>query len=361
MEALDERIGSTRMTANFVLMTALPPTKGHGDLIRFAAEFPGETIVIVSTQENEPFWGERVWALEDFTRSMPRVVVINEHSEGRQQEPLSDKDFVFWGMWVNILRENGFRPGDRIIASETYGAELAKHAGGKFIPYDIARDIRYTKGTIVRQYPEFKFASILPEFQKYLRTRVTVFGAESTGKTTLSRHLAAAIDSVWLPEWARPYLETVGPELTLDSMFDIVLGQRAIQNNADALALDFPYIVQDTDLYSTLGYYLINNMPIPEVLPAMADKYKSDLYIITPSNIPFEPDPIRYGGDVRESSDQFWISLAKEHSLPYIVLESNNPTTRLSQALEVVQQVIDRKSQMLKAYQREGAEYGTPA
>jgi cytidyltransferase-like protein len=40
---------------SYVLMTALPPTLGHLDLIRFAATLGGEVVVIVTTQPDEPY------------------------------------------------------------------------------------------------------------------------------------------------------------------------------------------------------------------------------------------------------------------------------------------------------------------
>ena len=37
--------------------------------------------------------------------------------------------------------------------------------------------------------------------------KVVLFGPESTGKTTLSRHLARHYNTVWIPEFAREYLQ----------------------------------------------------------------------------------------------------------------------------------------------------------
>ena len=39
--------------------------------------------------------------------------------------------------------------------------------------------------------------------------KVVLFGPESTGKTTLSRHLARYYNSVWVKEYAREYLQNV--------------------------------------------------------------------------------------------------------------------------------------------------------
>ena len=37
--------------------------------------------------------------------------------------------------------------------------------------------------------------------------KVVMFGPESTGKTTLSKQLARYYNSVWVPEYAREYLQ----------------------------------------------------------------------------------------------------------------------------------------------------------
>lgn len=72
----------------------------------------------------------------------------------------------------------------------------------------------------------------------------------------------------------------------------------------------------------------------------------SDLYIVAPSNIPFEPDPLRYGGDVRELPDTYWISLLEEFSLPYVVLENSHPMLRVNEADTIVRELFDRDNRM---------------
>ena len=37
--------------------------------------------------------------------------------------------------------------------------------------------------------------------------KIVLFGPESTGKTTLSNQLARYYNSVWVPEYAREYLQ----------------------------------------------------------------------------------------------------------------------------------------------------------
>ena len=64
--------------------------------------------------------------------------------------------------------------------------------------------------------------------------KVVIFGPESTGKTTLSRKLARYYNSVWVPEYAREYLQdkwnnerkTCEPE----DLVPIAIGQMKLEN-----------------------------------------------------------------------------------------------------------------------------------
>jgi HTH-type transcriptional repressor of NAD biosynthesis genes len=314
------------MPQSFVLLTALPPTKGHISLIDFADQLSDyEATVIVSTQPGEPWAFERAAAIRAWRVFGDDFIHMHEKIEQNPDAP------GFWDMWRDILVDAGFKPGDYIVASEHYGLKLAEVVGGVFMPYDIDREILPIKATPVRNDPFTYFRDIAYTFQRYLRRTVTVFGAESVGKTTLSHRLAGTY-AHWIPEWARPYLETVGNDITTQSMTNIWHGQAALQRHAHDTFFDKPYIVQDTDLFSTVGYWDFWNMATPAGLVEEAIELKSDLYFIPQSNIPFEPDPLRYGGDKREASDEYWIDLCKRYDLNYHVLTSDTKEGRLNEA-----------------------------
>jgi NadR type nicotinamide-nucleotide adenylyltransferase len=295
--------------------------------------------VDICTQPGEPFNEGRVAAIKAATASLGNVQIRNLHKT-IEQDP---KAPGFWEMWTGYLKSWGFRDGDLIVSSETYGNELARRLHGKHMPYDPYREILDVKATRVRIDTRRNFEDILPEFQRYLRPTVTIFGCESTGKTTLTRALAHSLDGHFLMEYARPYLETVSTEITDESMTDIWQGQLALQRSARYL-VDKPYVFQDTDLFSTVGYWNFwspNTMPPKIVQDAQA--HKSDLYLITQSNIPFEQDPIRYGGDQRESDDQYWIDLADSMGLNYKVLTGQTVVGRLHEARQHLNDLWNKK------------------
>lgn len=346
------------MTTAWVIMTAMPPTKGHANLIQFATGLPVDAVkVMVCTQPHEPYPSERYLAVSEFVRKLSYDMLINLDTiwlcEEVEQNPDADG---FWEYWDAVVQKQGFAPGDMWVTSEPYGQTLADRNAGVFIPFDPNRELLDIKATRIRENPMRFFADIHPEFQPFVRKTVTIFGAESTGKTTLSKELAALYNGHWLFEWARPYLETVGPDIDVLAMENIWAGQLAAQKLAYTWT-DKPFIVQDTDLFSTVGYWMQPHWqealgPVPHQLIMDAQFNKSDLYIITQANIPFEQDEIRYGDGVRESPDEFWIGIAKQFDLNYIVLESSSLAERFSEARWAMRMHFEKRHGL--TYDRQG-------
>lgn len=317
-------------------MTAMPPTKGHMQLIQFANMLDVDSVeVIVATRPQEPMSYERVTALQVASRALGITNVHNLVGD-IPQEPEQAVDF--WDMWAGFLTQYGLLPEDYIVSSEPYGLKLAEITGAKFVPYDLDRFIRPGRATLVRDNPVENFDAILPEFQPHMTMHVTIYGAESCGKTTLTKKLASVMNGWELHEWARPYLEAIGPEkLDLEAMHNIGEGQAALQMSSYHLR-DRPFIFQDTDLYSTIGYWYLRREwgVTPPELMNNAAHLKSDLYIGCPSNIPFEEDPLRYGGDEREGTDLYWKVIAKDNDLNIKWLTSSDPGGRLIEAMQIV-------------------------
>lgn len=307
-----------------VLMTALVPTIGHKYLIDFAKNLvkPDGTVhVIVGTLDREPIYGETRFVAIRQAYRVNGYIKVHHLRRNVPQEPNEHPDF--WTVWRDIVREFvDVKPDDYFVASELYGMDMARVLGCKFMPCNRYRETVPIKGSDVRADLMGNFRFILPEFQHNIRKTVTLFGAESCGKTTMAKRLAKDMDGWFVPEWAREYLETVGSEITDDSMLTIVNGQAALQNTAYHDLYDKPWIFQDTDLLSTVGYYRLwggDKRADMDRIEKMANERRSDLYVVMNDQIPFEADPLRYGGTVRESGMQFWIDLLEEFGADYVV------------------------------------------
>ena len=223
------------------------------------------------------------------------------------------------------------------------------------MPCNRYRETIQISGTAVRSNLMDKFEYILPEFQPHIRKTVTVFGAESCGKTTMTRALAKELNGHFIPEWAREYLETVGTEVTDERMLAIVRGQTALQTTARDDLYNKPFVFQDTDLFSTLGYYRLwggGTDHDVDLCEYNAKRLKSDLYIVMNDGIPFEPDPLRYGGDKRESGMQYWIDILEEFKLPYFVVPNTSKHMQTNHACNAVIEMFDQSTQHIKEYKR---------
>lgn len=362
-----------------IVMTALPPTNGHLALIEFASEFLktmndgryecGRLAVIVNARSFEPAIGH---ATRDGYIKMAlhrlgityNVEVFYDECDDAPQNPSEHPDF--WNWWkdrIDLVLKEGFsfnelRPGDYLFASEPYGFQLAEAMGLEFVPFDMAREIVPTRATSFRTNPIEHYDSIIRELQPYFVQRVVIFGAESCGKSTMTKRLQREFLGARgqqlvtsFPEWARPYLEAVGSSVTEAKMETIMRGQHAMMQRVSYFS-PTPFVVYDTDLLSTLGYYRLCQMDPHPDLELLLDNAPRALYIVMNSSIPFEADPLRYGGDKRQSSDQFWIDLLEEKQHDYHVVKNTDPELQFQEVKLVMTEYYMSRHKQLTSFVR---------
>lgn len=319
------------MKHGLIFMTALLPTVGHQHLISFAANFVDQVHVIISTRSSEPTtFMQRVNGLH----TEPNVSFYHHNDDNAPQNPSSEDDKAFWKYWSDTVERLVAENIDYVFASEPYGQQVADSIHAEFIPVDIARDIQPVRGTEVRRHLFELQEDIAADFKQYLKLNVVLFGPESCGKTTLARRLSKYFYGTFVPEWARPYLETVGANVTEHKMEMITNGQYASERAAEQI--DTLIKFKDTDLLTTLGFYRYNGITQPSQLQWMLAEYPNDLYIVMNENIKFTPDQLRYGVDKRETSTQFWIDLLDEYNRTYYVIKSTDPNHQFEEACEAI-------------------------
>lgn len=175
--------------------------------------------------------------------------------------------------------------------------------------------------------------------------KVVLFGPESTGKTTLSKQLARHYNSVWVPEYAREYLQnkwnnerkTCEPK----DLLPIALGQMKLENEL-AQKTD-TVLICDTDLLETKvyseAYYSGTCNPILETY-ALKNSY--DLYFLTYIDTPWEADDLRDRPNEREQMFKAFESALITNNRPYILLKGTNKE-RLNIAIEHIDNLLQRR------------------
>ncbi len=174
--------------------------------------------------------------------------------------------------------------------------------------------------------------------------KVVLFGPESTGKTTLSRQLARHYNSVWVPEYAREYLQnkwnnerkTCEPK----DLLPIAQGQMKLENEL-AQKTD-TVLICDTDLLETKvyseAYYSGTCDPL---LEKYALKNTYDLYFLTYIDTPWEADDLRDKPNERERMFNAFQDALIKYKRPYVLLKGNKKE-RLDIAVSYIDKLLKK-------------------
>ena len=172
--------------------------------------------------------------------------------------------------------------------------------------------------------------------------KVVLFGPESTGKTTLSEQLARHYNTVWVPEYAREYLQnkwnnerkTCEPE----DLLPIAEGQMQLENDLTKKATEI--LICDTDLLETKvyseAYYVGDCDPTLEKY-AIENTY--DLYLLTYIDIPWEADDLRDKPNEREEMFEYFRATLEKYNRNFIILKGNKKE-RLKLAVEHIDNLL---------------------
>jgi HTH-type transcriptional repressor of NAD biosynthesis genes len=178
--------------------------------------------------------------------------------------------------------------------------------------------------------------------------KVVLFGPESTGKTTLSRHLAHHYNTVWTPEFAREYLQKKWNQerktCEVEDLLPIAIGQIKLENRLAKRA--DKVLICDTDLLETKVYSEeFYDGFVDERLNKAATENTYDIYLLTYIDTPWEEDDLRDRPGLRlEMFNAFEKSLI-DNNRPYIVLKGDKET-RLKNAVETIDQIISSKENL---------------
>ena len=151
--------------------------------------------------------------------------------------------------------------------------------------------------------------------------RVCLLGAESTGKTTLARALAEAYDTVWNPEYGRPYTQ-IGrdPEApwTSAEFTHIARIQCWYEDCLAGSAREVLFC--DTDAFTTA---LFHQVYLGEPTHAFDDllERRYDLYLVCGLDVPWRHDGIREFDVERHWMHERYLERAGASGSPWLLLE----------------------------------------
>lgn len=175
--------------------------------------------------------------------------------------------------------------------------------------------------------------------------KVVLFGPESTGKTTLSKELARHYNTVWVPEYAREYLQnkwnTEGKVCEPQDLLPIAEGQMKLENElskkADAVLICDTNLLE-TKVYSEAYYGGMCN----SILEKYALENTYDLYFLTYIDTPWEADDLRDKPNEREVMFEAFKNQLDTENRPYVLLKGTKKQ-RLEKAINYIDELLKKK------------------
>lgn len=286
------------MSQGLFLGKFLPPHNGHLFVCDVARRCVDQLTVLVCSHDAEPIDGylRAAWMRECLDRYSCNVVHMHRDIP---QEPKDNPDF--WQIWKNTIFEHHPEPIDFVFGSEVYVHELANVLNAKPFIVDLDRQIVPVSGTGVRDNPSLNWDHIPPPVRSYFQIRVTILGAESTGKSTLSKLLAEQFGTKEISEYGRDYDATFkqGSNWNEEDFMMIAKGHFAL---AEAIASNAgSVVIEDTDLLQTVVW---SEALLPEASTVLINRLKNavrpDLYLLLSPEIEWIDDGTRYHSTAEE-------------------------------------------------------------
>jgi NadR type nicotinamide-nucleotide adenylyltransferase len=169
--------------------------------------------------------------------------------------------------------------------------------------------------------------------------RVCLLGAESTGKTTLARALAGHFETVWNPEYGRPYTEIGRPAGAPWTSWEFTHIARIHCWYEDFLAgLARRVLFSDTDAFTTAVFHEVYlGTPATGFDELVNRRY--DLFLVCGLDAPWRHDGVREFEAQRQSMHERYLERARESGSRWLLVEGPL-AVRLDAAADAVERML---------------------
>lgn len=163
--------------------------------------------------------------------------------------------------------------------------------------------------------------------------KIAIIGPESTGKTELAKKLAFHYEAIWVPEYARNYMEQLTRPYTYDDVCVIARKQISEEKFFENENQDTKFVFFDTDLIITKVWFEFKYHTIPSFLVERLKEPFFDFYLLCTPDLPWIFDPVREHGDDRNYFFDLYRREIEQTGVPYVQIEGFGDS-RLQQAID---------------------------
>lgn len=173
--------------------------------------------------------------------------------------------------------------------------------------------------------------------------KIAVIGPESTGKSTLCQALAQHYGCLWVPEYARTYLEENGADYTYEDLKQIAIGQIELENKFSSIAEEknHPFLFIDTNLLviKVWSEYVFGNFD--ESIFQIHQQQTYDYYLLCNIDLPWQYDPLRELPNYENRLEVYnrYKTILQNQSVPWTEI-SGNSEQRFTNAVIALETVL---------------------
>ena len=257
---------------------------------------------------------------------------------------LEERRFVGF-LWLQLVNE----PLDAVFTSEHYGAGYAAEMSRYFAAYTDFPAVRHVLVDLHRaQIPisGTRLRGAIHEFKEYLSPvvyasfveRICFLGGESSGKSTLTAHLAEEFATESVAEYGRTLSEEKNNVLVYEDLLRIAKTHIADEERAAAAAHRYLFI--DTSPLTTLLYSLhLFGKADPELRWLSERRY--DRTFLCAPDFPFVQDGTREGDGFRERQHAWYLEKLAARQIPFTLL-AGDLQTRIETVKSILQNSAGR-------------------
>ncbi len=172
--------------------------------------------------------------------------------------------------------------------------------------------------------------------------KIVLSGAESTGKSTLTKQLAEHYGMPYIAEIGRMYVEKLDRPYRFKDVVSIAREQIAAEEKIVAQNPKMVFI--DTDLINTKYWFLDVYETTPEWVEDEILNNKADFHLLCDNDLPWEPDPTRENPTRRDYFFKVYKREIEHLEIPYEII-SGTDEERLRNAIKCVDEFLQLRMQ----------------
>jgi NadR type nicotinamide-nucleotide adenylyltransferase len=164
--------------------------------------------------------------------------------------------------------------------------------------------------------------------------KIAITGPESTGKSMLAEQLAEHYHTLWVPEYAREYINNLDRPYNQEDILEIARGQIRSETSISLQTGDL--LICDTELIVTKIWSEVKYGNCDPWILNMLENHTYDLYLLCDIDLPWEEDPQREHPHEREYLFNLYKEELTGRALPFFVI-SGVGKKRLNNAIRVIE------------------------